>query len=95
MGWPVVPLVQTTATGSDEASCGQVSGGSSAHQLRTSARVTTSTVPASGGRPASGSSTRRTGAARSTMEATSPAPMRGLMPEVMAPSRSSAAYETA
>ena len=38
-----------------------------------------------------GSTTASTGAARSTMEATSAAPMRGLIPDVMAPSRSRAA----
>ncbi len=39
----------------------------------------------------SGSTTRSTGAVRSMMESTSPAPIRGLIPEVIAPRRSSAA----
>ena len=89
-----MPLVQTTATGSCDERSGHAAGGSPAHADAASPRSATTTAPRSGpGVP--GSTTASTGAARSTMEATSAAPMRGLMPEVMAPRRSRAAYSTA
>ncbi len=91
LGLPVVPLVQTTATGSCAARSGHRPGGSPVHVAAMSARSTTSTPVTSGTGGAPGSATRSTGAARSMMEATSPAPMRGLMPEAIAPRRSSPA----
>ncbi len=68
-----------------------LAGGSASHAEWTSTRPTTSTGPIGGSDAASPSATTSTGAARSMMEATSPAPMRGLIPEVIAPSRSNAA----
>ena len=94
LGWPVVPLVQTTATGSDEASCGQAVRPPLVHQVRASARVTTSAVPASGsgppprGRPPGGRARPGPG-----WRPPRRAPMRGLIPDVMAPRRSSAGVE--
>ncbi len=91
-GLPVVPLVHTTATGSCGARSGHRCGGSPAHHVATSARSITSTPPTAGGNAvASGSVTTSTGAARSRMDAISPAPMRGLIPDVIAPRRSNAA----
>ncbi len=91
LGCPVVPLVQTTATGSCGDSAGQRGGGAASQAARTSARSATGTGGSSGRDAASGSTTRSTGAARSTMDTISPAPRRGLMPDAMAPRRASAA----
>ena len=91
-GFPVVPLVQTTATGSSGWSSGHDVGGEPGQASRASALSTTGTVVCSGSDPPPwASTTTSVGETRSTMDATSAPPSRGLMPEVMAPRRSAAA----
>ena len=91
LGMPVVPLVQTTATGSCAVRSGHPRGGASYWPDIRSARSITRVRPSGTRSLDSLSSTKRTGAVRSMIEATSPRPIRGLMPDVIAPSRSRAA----
>jgi hypothetical protein len=88
-GTPVVPLVQTMATGSDGSRSGSGDGGSSSYSAASSDRGSADATPAGGSMPSS--TTTTFGVVRSTMLATSAGPSRRLIPVVIAPSRMAAA----
>src|SRR5664280_479801 len=90
LGRPVVPLVHTTATGSDACRPGHDGGGGPEAARVQSARVTTvPTGPPGTGAPSSTMVT--TGRVRSMTEVVSRGARRRLMPEVIAPRRTTAA----
>ncbi len=91
LGRPVVPLVHTTATGSDGSGRFTRVGPGPSSAAATSARSTT--VPEDPGRvtPSIGSTTVTTGWARAVMLSSSAGPRRGFTPLVTAPSAMAAA----
>ncbi len=91
LGWPLVPLVHTTATTSSSCSAGRRRGPPAAATSARSLRSTTLHPSGGGdGNRAGSSQMSNRGATRLNMLATSPGPSLVLIPELIAPRRMAA-----